>query len=237
MVSLEPHVGSVANELPRETPPHARRLPSWDLASRYDAAAPYWHRKMRWLRYPQAYARLFAHLRAAARLRPLAAGARVLDCGIGTGVLSLAFANITPVREVVGVDIAPAMLREAAARLFAAGIRAELRRADARRLPQPDASFDAVISAHMLEHLARPEEAVDEMARVLRPGAPLVIVATRGNLADQLVRLKWRHVPIGRERLISSMRRAGLEDIGVHEIGKALSPPHWLSRAFIGRRP
>jgi SAM-dependent methyltransferase len=70
---------------------------------------------------------------------------------------------------------------------------------DAYRLPQPDASFNTVLSAHLLEHLTRPEEAINEMVRVLRPGAPLVIVATRGNLAGQLIRLKWHHVPIRAE--------------------------------------
>jgi demethylmenaquinone methyltransferase/2-methoxy-6-polyprenyl-1,4-benzoquinol methylase len=233
---FERGLGSVANEVPPEIPTDRRRFPSRDLASRYDAAAPHWHRRMRWLGYPEAYARLFARLQAAARLRSLAAGGRVLDCGIGTGVLSLALAYIAPVQEVVGVDIAPAMLREAAANLAAAGIPADLRRADAHRLPQPDASFDAVVSAHMLEHLARPKEAISEMVRVLRPGAPLVIVATRGTLADQFIRLKWRHVPIGRDQLITWMRSLGLRDIEVRDVAKPLSPSRWLSRAFVGRR-
>jgi demethylmenaquinone methyltransferase/2-methoxy-6-polyprenyl-1,4-benzoquinol methylase len=208
----------------------------FDLASRYDAAASNWHRNARWLDYPQAYAQFFARLHAAAWLGPLGPGARVLECGIGTGVLSLALARVVPFREVVGVDIAPAMLREARRNLAAAGMAADLHRGDAHRLAQPDASFDAVISAHMLEHLARPQEAIGEMARVLRPGAPLIIVATRGNLADQLLRLKWRHVPIGREQLIAWMCRAGVENIGVYRIGNVFSSLRVLSRAFVGRR-
>lgn len=225
-------LGSAANKVPRAGP--GRGLP--DLGSRYNAAAPYWHRRMGWLGYPDAYARLFTRLQAAARLRSLGAGGRVLDCGIGTGVLSLALACIAPVREVVGIDIAPAMLCEAAANLAAAGIPADLRRADAHRLPQADASFDAVVSAHMLEHLARPAQAIAEMARVLRPGAELVIVATRDNFADRLIRLKWRHVPIGRDQLVAWMRSSGLSDIEVRNVGKRSSAPRWLSRAFVGRR-
>src|SRR5262247_3496210 len=236
MDSFERGLGSVAIEVPGEIRTDRGRVPDRDLASRYDAAAPHWHRRMRWLGYPEAYARLFTRLQAAARLRSLAAGGRVLDCGIGTGVLSLALAHITPVQEVVGVDIAPAMLREAAANLAAAGIRADLRRADAHRLPQPDASFDAVVSAHMLEHLARPDEAIGEMVRVLRPGAVLVIVATRSTLADHLIRLKWHHVPISQDQLITSMRSRGLRDIEVRSVGRKLSPAHWLSRAFVGRK-
>jgi len=237
MDSFERGLGSVAIEVPGEIPTTDRgRVPNRDLAIRYDAAAPHWHRRMRWLGYPEAYARLFTRLQAAARLRSLAAGGRVLDCGIGTGVLSLALAHVAPVQQVVGVDIAPAMLREAAANLAAAGIRADLRRADAHRLPQPDASFDAVVSAHMLEHLARPDEAIGEMVRVLRPGAVLVIVATRSTLADHLIRLKWHHVPISQDQLITWMRSRGLRDIEVRSVGRKLSPAHWLSRAFVGRK-
>jgi demethylmenaquinone methyltransferase/2-methoxy-6-polyprenyl-1,4-benzoquinol methylase len=207
-----------------------------DLAARYDAAAPRWHRTMRRLGYPRAYARLFARLQAEGRLESLGGGGRVLDCGIGSGVLSLALAGVAPVQELVGVDIAPAMLREAAGNLAAAGIAADLLRADAHRLPQSDASFDAVVSAHVLEHLARPEEAVGEMVRVLRPAAPLVIVATRCGLADLLVRLKWRHLPVSRHQLVAWMRSFGLHDVEVHDVGKPLSLSRWLSRAFVGRK-
>ena len=205
------------------------------LAARYDAAAPGWHRRIEWFGYPQAYGRLFARLHRAAWLRSLGSSGRVLECGIGSGVLSLALAGVAPVREVVGVDIAPRMLREAAARLEAAGVAARMQRADAHRLAQPDASFDACISAHMLEHLARPEQAIGEMARVLRPGAPLVLIATRGTLADKLIRLKWRHEPIAPERLIQWMRTAQIENIVCCTIGDAWSPARFLSRAFIGR--
>jgi demethylmenaquinone methyltransferase/2-methoxy-6-polyprenyl-1,4-benzoquinol methylase len=236
MSYFERDLGRVANEISRRAPRRDRHFLRPDLASRYDAAAPHWHRRMRWLGYPEAYARLFTRLQAAARLRSLRAGGRVLDCGIGTGVLSLALAYVVPVQQVVGVDIAPAMLREAAANLASAGIPAELRQADAHRLPQADASFDAVVSAHMLEHSARPEAAIGEMVRVLRPGAPLVIVATRGTLLDQFIRLKWRHVSIGREPLVAWMRSFGLRDIEIRNVGKRLSPSRWLSRAFVGRK-
>lgn len=206
------------------------------LAARYDAAAPRWHRTMRRYGYPQAYRQLFARLQKAAWLRSLGSGGRVLECGIGTGIVSLAFASVAPVRAVVGVDIAPGMLREAAANLTAAGVAAEMQRADAHRLTHPDASFDAGVSAHMLEHLERPEQAIAEMARVLRPGAPLVIIATRGNFADALIRLKWRHGPIGRDQLIAWMRAARLESIADYDIGDAFSPTRWLSHALVGRK-
>ena len=95
---IERNLGSVRSDsnVPRVICRNRRPIPDSTLAARYDAAAPRWHRRMRWLGYPEAYARLFAHLQAAARLRSLAAGGRVLDCGIGTGVLSLALACVAP---------------------------------------------------------------------------------------------------------------------------------------------
>ncbi|MGD9883190.1 MAG: class I SAM-dependent methyltransferase, partial [Reyranella sp.] len=138
----------------------------------------------------------------------MGSGGRVLDCGIGTGILSLTLAEVLPVREVVGFDVAPRMLREANANLAAAGIASEMHCVDAHRLAQDDASFDAAVSAHILEHLVHPQQAIAEMARVLRPGAPLVIVATRDGLTDRLIRLKWRHAHIVAEQPIAWMRAA-----------------------------
>ena len=49
--------------------------------------------------------------------------------------------------------------------------------ADLSRLPFAPGSFDAVLNIVTLEHLRDPGEALREMARVLRPGAPLLIAA------------------------------------------------------------
>jgi ArsR family transcriptional regulator len=51
-----------------------------------------------------------------------------------------------------------------------------LLRADTGRLPLPDASVDGVVANMILHHLNRPEAALREWARVLRPGAQGVIV-------------------------------------------------------------
>jgi SAM-dependent methyltransferase len=44
-------------------------------------------------------------------------------------------------------------------------------------IPEPDASFDAVLCTEVLEHLPDPIRAVDEMARLLRPGGTFIITA------------------------------------------------------------
>jgi SAM-dependent methyltransferase len=44
-------------------------------------------------------------------------------------------------------------------------------------IPEPDASFDAVLCTEVLEHLPDPVRALDEMARLLRPGGTFIITA------------------------------------------------------------
>jgi SAM-dependent methyltransferase len=48
---------------------------------------------------------------------------------------------------------------------------------DIVNIPEPDASFDAVLCTEVLEHLPDPVRAVDEMARLLRPGGVFIITA------------------------------------------------------------
>lgn len=100
---------------------------------------------------------------------PGLAQARVLDdgCGIGTYVRQLA----PHVAEVYGIDYELDRVREAAA----APERPLVLCAAGEHLPFPDASFDAVISNEVIEHVADDGMAVAEMARILRPGGRAVI--------------------------------------------------------------
>jgi len=88
---------------------------------------------------------------------------RVLDLAGGTGRAAAAL----PDRDVTVVDAAPGML----ARARAKGLPAV--RGDATRLPFRDGAFDAVVVTDALHHLDAPA-ALDEAARVLRPGGVLV---------------------------------------------------------------
>jgi SAM-dependent methyltransferase len=91
--------------------------------------------------------------------------ATVLDAGCGDGALAAA-AAAGPL-HVVGLDAAAPMVR-------AAGRHGPVLRADITALPVADASVDAVVSVHVLDHLDRPAAALEEARRVLRPGGLFV---------------------------------------------------------------
>lgn len=97
-----------------------------------------------------------------------------LDAGCGTGFLSLELAARG--HRATGVDFAPAMLARARAKAAERGLAVRFEEADAEQLPFADASFDLVISRHVLWTLPHPEAAVGEWLRVLRPGGRLAII-------------------------------------------------------------
>jgi len=97
-----------------------------------------------------------------------------LDCGCGTGFLSLELAGRG--HRVTGVDFAPAMVARARSKAAAQGLVVRFEEADAEQLPFAPKSFDLVISRHVLWTLPHPEAAIDEWIRVLRPGGRLAIV-------------------------------------------------------------
>ncbi len=108
----------------------------------------------------------------------LADGARVLDLCTGTGDLALATVTRVPGASVVGVDFAGEMLRLALVKVRAAslGLRVTLVRGDATRIPLASGSCDGATIAFGVRNVAEPERALREIARVLRPGAPLAIL-------------------------------------------------------------
>ena len=101
---------------------------------------------------------------------PLTGEERAVDSGTGAGVLALALAPL--VREVVGVDLVPELLAAARAN---APPNATFVEGDATKLPFESYSFDLAGSRRTLHHIARPELAIAELARVTRPGGLLFV--------------------------------------------------------------
>ena len=95
---------------------------------------------------------------------------RALDAGTGAGTLALALAPL--VREVVGVDIVPELLERARA---GAPDNVTFVEGDVTKLPFDSGTFDLSCSRRTLHHIARPERAVAELARVTAPGGQVFV--------------------------------------------------------------
>jgi demethylmenaquinone methyltransferase/2-methoxy-6-polyprenyl-1,4-benzoquinol methylase len=103
----------------------------------------------------------------------------LLDVCAGTGDLALgALAGPTPPARVIALDFSAEMLTRGLAKSRRAGAssRLVLVRADATRLPLPDASADAAAIAFGIRNVQDPGRACRELARVLRPGGRLAIL-------------------------------------------------------------
>ncbi|WP_150286113.1 class I SAM-dependent methyltransferase [Rhabdaerophilum calidifontis] len=125
--------------------------------------------------YDAVYVRILKPGQLEAVRLAMACGPRILEVGVGTG-LSLGYYPAQA--ELIGVDLSKAMLDKAAEKVAAQGLRQVkgLAVMDACRLGFPAARFDAVVSQYVITLVPDPEAALDEFARVVRPGGEIVLV-------------------------------------------------------------
>ena len=97
----------------------------------------------------------------------------VLDLCAGTLDFSASLAGRA--RSVVAVDFCQPMLDAGQAKI-PAGANVRTLCADARAIPLPDASFDAIVAGFGIRNVPEPERALAEAARLLRPGGVFVVV-------------------------------------------------------------
>ena len=154
-------------------------------------------------------------------------GLEALDVGCGTGFLALELAARG--HHVTGIDFAPAMLALAKEKAAGAGAAIRFEEADAENLPFAAASFDLVITRHVLWTLPHPRAAIGEWIRVLRPGGRLAVIdghtlVAPGEEQSYSARRSVEYAPIGdqlpflmgkpQEEIEALFRSKGLVEVG-----------------------
>jgi SAM-dependent methyltransferase len=159
-----------------------------------------------------------AHLVKLANVR---AGQDVLDVGCGTGVVAVTAARIGA--RVRGLDLTPELLERARENARIASAEIEFREGDVEALPFEDAAFDVVLSQFGHMFAPRPDIALAEMLRVLKPGGTIAFATWPSELliggSFRLVSSympppppgvspppQWGDVAIVRERLGTAVR-------------------------------
>ena len=121
-------------------------------------------------------------------------GMLVLDVACGTGNTALPSARTGA--EVIGVDIAPNLIEQAAARAAAEGIHAMFEVGDAEDLPYENASFEVVMTMFGAMFAPRPDVTAAELKRVCRPGGLIAMANwTPEGFIGQMFKTTGKHVP------------------------------------------
>ena len=122
------------------------------------------------------------------------AGQRVLDVACGTGVVAVTAARLGA--RVSGLDLTPELLERARENARIANVDIEWHQGDVEQLPFADGTYDLVLSQFGHIFAPRPDVAIAEMLRVLRPGGTLAFSSWPPELCvGRLFALTGRYLP------------------------------------------
>lgn len=177
----------------------------------------------------------------------IAAAARVLDIGCGTGLAARAIARRAGFAgTVTGVDLSPYLVTAAKRLAAEEGVaqRLEFRTGDVHKLDFPDNSFDALVAHTLLSHVEDPLSVLMEAARVVKPGGMIGIFdgdyasltfghadPDKGKACDEALISALVTNPQVMRQLPRLMRAAGLELIACfpYVLSEAGAANFWLS--------
>jgi 2-polyprenyl-3-methyl-5-hydroxy-6-metoxy-1,4-benzoquinol methylase len=140
---------------------------------------------------------------------------RMLDLGCGSGELLGTMRSLGWQAE--GVDVDPAAVEVARRKGFKVSI------GSLHQQKFPDASFDAVVMSHLIEHVHQPFELLKEVRRILKRGHRLVIATPNArSLGHRLLGSRWpfldppRHLQVFTPRALKSLvLAAGFDDVRI----------------------
>jgi ArsR family transcriptional regulator len=163
--------------------------------------------------------------------------ARYADLGIGDGLLTMMLAEIA--EEVTAVDVSREMLDQLEQRAAQKGLTNIVTAlGDIDELPLADGYFDIVVLSQALHHSEQPRRALQEAARVLKPGGRLLVIDLLAHNEEWVrEKLQDRQQGFTESKLAALLVGAGLEQVSVQRVARDPHPPHFMTLVATGLRP
>ncbi|MCB9906931.1 MAG: metalloregulator ArsR/SmtB family transcription factor [Planctomycetes bacterium] len=183
----------------------------------FDAVAGEWEKRGALFENGQARQRAVASL--------LEGDLTLADLGCGTGYMARALGGFA--KRLICIDPSPGMLQEAKKRLshLPETTQVEYRLGDFDQLPLADGELDGAVAGMVLHHLERPDAAVREMFRVLRPGGRAAVLELAPHKEHWMHKeLGDRHLGLASSDVLDTLARAGFEDLHVDPLEDRYCP-------------
>ncbi len=204
-----------------------RMAPS-ELDLKYDAAAPAWADKMRLLGYYDAYLGFLASQTFRA-----STGTRVMDIGCGTGTFADAWVAIQgPDQAITLLDPSKEMLSRAEAALKRRSAVSTLIQ-KTLEVFEPEAPFDCLLAAHVIEHQSDPLPTLACMRKVIRPDGTLWLIVSKPHWCNAIIWLQWRHKAYRPQEVGEYLAKTGWEIEA--EYAFPTGPPSRTSWGYLAR--
>ena len=147
--------------------------------------------------YDLVFGPVFERGRRASIIAAERIGGRILEVGVGTGI---SLPDYSRSNRIVGVDISEAMLSKARERVQESKLEhvEALDVMDAERLNFQDDSFDVIVAQYVVTAVPNPEAALDEFARVLKPGGEIILLSRVGAEAGPRRTVEHLFAPVAR---------------------------------------
>lgn len=161
----------------------------------------------------------------------------IVDLGAGEGVLSQLLAKRA--RSVVCIDNSPGMVKVGSELARDNGIdNLTYKLGDIEAVPLPDDSVDLAVLSQALHHARRPETALAEASRILRPGGRLVVLDLKQHTfekARELYADRWLGFPPN--RLYHWIKACGFEEVTVDPVSREEKEPFFETLLATGLKP